>query len=408
VPVFEYKAIDSKGKTHAGIINAENAPAARQKLRNAKKFPVSVETVTETLSSQEPGAPAFTGFFSRVTSREIAIMTRQLATLLGAGFPLVSALDLLVPQTKSPLFKKILARIKDEIVAGQSFAQALEHYPGAFSPLYINMIRAGESSGTLEIILDRLAEINEKQVALGDRIKTTLTYPLFVSFFGAIVLILLLMFVVPSITSIFADMHQTLPLPTRLLLGISALLKAYWWLFGFGLAGLFLALRVARKTRRGRLWWDRAALSLPITGTIVRKLAVARFSRTLGSLLENGVAMLPALDTVKNITDNRLISAAVQSAAQEVEKGQGLGNSLAAVEAFPSLSVQMIQVGEQSGHLEEMLAKIADIFENEVEAQLLRAISLLEPVMIILIGGLVGFIVLSVCLPIFEMSQLVK
>jgi general secretion pathway protein F len=408
MPVFEYKAMDLDGKTHTGIIDAENAPAARQKLRMAKKFPVSVETVTEALSSQASGAPAFAGFYSRVTSREIAIMTRQLATLLGAGFPLVSALDLMIPQTKSPTFKKILARIKDAIVAGQSFAQALEHYPEAFSPLYINMIRAGESSGTLEIILDRLAEINEKQVALGDRIKTTLTYPLFVSFFGVIVLILLLMFVVPSITSIFADMHQTLPLPTRLLLSTSGLLKAYWWLFGLGLAGLFLLLRVARKTRRGRLWWDRAALSLPVSGTIVRKLAVARFSRTLGSLLENGVAMLPALDTVKNITDNLLISSAVQSAAQEVEKGQGLGNSLAAAQAFPSLSVQMIQVGEQSGHLEEMLAKIADIFENEVEAQLLRAISLLEPVMIILIGGLVGFIVLSVCLPIFEMSQLVK
>ncbi len=408
MPVFEYKAIDIEGQTQTGIIDAENAPAARQKLRIAKKFPVSVETVTEALSSDKTGGPAFAGFYTRVTSREIAIMTRQLATLLGAGFPLVSALDLLIPQTKSPLFKKILARIKDTLVAGQSFAQALEQYPAAFSPLYVNMIRAGESSGTLEIILDRLAEINEKQVALGDRIKTTLTYPLFVSFFGVIVLILLLMFVVPSITSIFADMHQTLPLPTRLLLSTNGMLKAYWWLFGLGLAGLFVVLRVARKTRRGRLWWDRVALSLPVTGTIVRKLAVARFSRTLGSLLENGVAMLPALDTVKNITDNLLISSAVQSAAQEVEKGQGLGNSLAAVRAFPSLSVQMIQVGEQSGHLEEMLAKIADIFENEVEAQLLRAISLLEPVMIILIGGLVGFIVLSICLPIFEMSQLVK
>ncbi len=408
MPVFEYKAIDLKGKTHAGIIDAESAPSARQRLRVAKKFPVTVEAVTEAPSSEKTGTPAFAGFFSRVTSRQIAIMTRQLATLLGAGFPLVSALDLLVPQTKSPVFKKILARVKDAIVAGQSFAQALEQSAGAFSPLYINMIRAGETSGTLEIILDRLAEINEKQVALEDRIKTTLTYPLFVSFFGVIVLILLLMFVVPSIMAIFADMNQTLPLPTRLLLSTSGLLKTYWWLICLGLASLFIIFRKTRKTRRGRLLWDRAALSLPVTGTIVRKLAVARFSRTLGSLLENGVAMLPALDTVENITDNLLISSAIQSAAQEVEKGQGLGNSLAAAQAFPSLSVQMIQVGEQSGHLEEMLAKIADIFENEVEAQLLRAISLLEPVMIILIGSLVGFIVLSVCLPIFEMSQLVK
>ncbi len=408
MPVFEYKAIDLKGKTRAGIIDAESASSARQKLRVAKKFPVIVEAVTEVPSSEKTGTLAFVGFFPRVTSREIASITRQLATLLGAGFPLVSALDLLIPQTKSPAFKKILARIKDAIVEGQSFARSLDQYPGTFSPLYINMVRAGESSGTLEIILDRLAEINEKQVALAERIKTTLAYPLFVSFFGVVVLVLLLMFVVPSITSIFADMNQTLPLPTRLLISISGLLKAYWWLLAVGLAGGFFSLRAARKTRRGRFFWDQATLFLPLTGTLVRKLAVARFSRTLGSLLENGIAMLPALETVKNINANVLISSAVQTAAREVEKGQGLGNSLAAVKAFPSLSVQMIQVGEQSGHLEEMLAKIANIFENEVESQLLRMIALLEPVMIILIGSLIGFIVLSICLPIFEMSQLVK
>lgn len=270
------------------------------------------------------------------------------------------------------------------------------------------MVRAGESSGTLEIILDRLAEINEKQVALGERIKTTLAYPLFVSFFGIVVLILLLMFVVPSITSVFADMNQTLPLPTRLLISTSGMLKTYWWLIFLGSASLFILFRKTRKTRRGRFFWDQATLSLPVTGTIVRKLTVARFSRTLGSLLENGVAMLPALETVKNITDNVLTANAVETAAREVEKGQGLGNSLAATQAFPSLSVQMIQVGEQSGHLEKMLIKVADIYENEVESQLLRTIALLEPVMIILIGSLVGFIVLSICLPIFEMSQLVK
>ena len=222
MPVYEYKALDLKGKTHSGIIDAESAPSARQKLRVSKKFPVSINEATDAVSSGKTGTPAVSGIFSRVKPAEIAVMTRQLATLLGAGFPLVSALDLLIPQTKSPVFKKILAQVKDAIVEGQSFAQALDQYPGTFSPLYINMIRAGESSGTLEIILERLAEISEKQVALNDRIKTTLAYPLFVSFFGAIVLIILLMFVVPSITSIFEDMNQTLPLPTRLLISTSS------------------------------------------------------------------------------------------------------------------------------------------------------------------------------------------
>lgn len=270
------------------------------------------------------------------------------------------------------------------------------------------MVRAGEASGTLEIILERLADISEKQVALSERIKTTLAYPLFVSFFGLLVLVVLMLFVVPSITSIFMDLDQVLPLPTRMLLLTSDLFTTYWWLLCIGLVGLFFILQAFGNTHRGKLYRDRTLLRLPVIGTLIRKLAIARFSRTLGSLLENGVALMTALATVKNITGNVIISQAVQLAADEVEKGAGLGKALVQTPVFPNLAIQMISVGEQSGNLEAMLAKIADIFEKEVEAQLLRAVALLEPVMIILIGSLVGFIVLSICLPIFEMSQLVK
>ncbi|CAD7841526.1 MAG: General secretion pathway protein F [Olavius algarvensis Delta 4 endosymbiont] len=408
MPVFEYKVIDVKGKTRTGIIDAENAPAARQKLRLAKKFPVSVEEVQNMPSAGTPGRRPARSFFGRVKPAEIAATTRQLATLLGTGFQLVAALDLLIPQTKTAALKKALARIKEALGEGQSFARALEQFPGIFSPLYINMVRAGESSGTLEIILERLADISENQVALNERIKTTLAYPLFVSFFGVVVLIVLMLFVVPSITSIFADLDQVLPLPTRMLLFTSSLLTTYWWLLCLGVAGLFFILRAAGNTQQGKRYRDRALLQLPVIGILTRKLAMARFSRTLGSLLENGVAVLTALATVKNITGNVIISQAVQAAADEVEKGARLGKALVQAPVFPSLAIQMISVGEQSGNLEFMLAKIADIFEKEVEAQLLRAVALLEPVMIILIGSLVGFIVLSICLPIFEMSQLVN
>jgi len=408
MPVFEYKVIDVKGKTRAGIIDAENAPAARQKLRLAQKFPVSVEEVKQVIAADQGGQRPALNLFTRVKPADIAATTRQLATLLGTGFQLVAALDLLIPQTKSASLKRALARVKDALGEGQSFARALEQFPSIFSSLYINMVRAGESSGTLEIILERLADISENQVALNERIKTTLAYPLFVSFCGVVVLIVLLLFVVPSITSIFADLDQVLPLPTRMLLFTSDLFTTFWWLILLGLAGLVFFLRAAANTRQGRLYQDRILLRLPVVGPLVRKSAIARFSRTLGSLLENGVAMLPALDTVKNITGNAIISRAVQAAADEVEKGKGLGKALMETPVLPSLAIQMIDVGEQSGNLESMLAKIADIFEGQVEAQLLRAVALLEPVMILLIGCLVGFIVLSICLPIFEMSQLVK
>ena len=408
MPVFEYKALDLNGKSLSGIINAESAPAARQKLRTAKKYPVSVQEASDSTGTAAPGQPSLDTLFTRVKPIAIATMTRQLATLLGAGFPLVTALDTLIPQTGSPALKKALARVKDAVVEGQSFARALGLYPGIFSSLFVNMVRAGEASGTLEIILDQLADISEKQVALANRIKTTLAYPIFMSIFGALVLFLLLTFIVPSITAIFDDMNQVLPLPTRLLIATSDFLQIYWWLILAIVAALFLSLRLLTRTTRGQSVADKTRLVLPVAGAMVRKLAVARFARTLGSLLANGVSMMPALETVQGITGNIHIAAAVRNAAAEVEKGQSLGNALAASGAFPELAIQMLQVGEQSGHLESMLVKIADIFENEVEAQLLRITSLLEPAMIVLMGGIVGFIVISVCLPIFEMNQLIR
>ncbi len=304
--------------------------------------------------------------------------------------------------------KKILTKIKDSIVEGNSFAGALSLYPGTFSSLYINMVRAGETSGTLEIVLERLADITEKQEALKNKIRSALYYPVFMLLIGAIVLFFLLTFVVPNITSIFTDMDQTLPVPTLFLIAVSAFFKSCWWLIFIVIAGMVLVIRGIKKTEKGRFFWDKAMLSLPGISILIKKLAVARFARTLGSLLENGVSMLSALDIVKNIVGNVVLSGAVEEAAAEVGKGQGLGSSLAAAEVFPSLSIQMIQVGEQSGELESMLSKIANIYEKEVESSIMSMTSLLEPVMILIMGVIIGFIVLSICLPIFDMSRLVR
>ncbi len=302
----------------------------------------------------------------------------------------------------------MLAKIKDSIVEGNSFARSLSLFPGTFSALYINMVTAGESSGALEIVLDRLADITEKQQALKSRIRSAMAYPILMSLIGVLVLFLLLTFIVPNITSIFSDMNQTLPAPTLFLIRISDIFKMYWWIILIGIAGAVFILRRINKTVKGRYLFDKIKLLLPRFGLLVKKLAVARFSRTLGSLLENGVSMLSALGIVKNIVGNALIADAIEDASKEVGKGKGLGPALAESKLFPDLSIQMIQVGEQSGKLEEMLDKVADVFENEVETSIMTMTSLLEPVMILIMAVIVGFIVLSICLPIFEMSQLVR
>ncbi len=408
MPVFEFTALDAKGKTTSGIIDADSAQAARQKLRSAGKFPVSIGEAQEvqTKKTRKGFSPA--AWFSRVKPSDVALTTRQLATLIGAGFPLVSALDALLPQTNSHALKRILARVKDLIVEGNSFAHALSKFPGIFPPIYINMVRAGETSGTLEIVLERLAEITEKQQALSNRIQASLAYPVFMLFFGAVVLFILLTYIVPTITSIFTDMKQVLPTPTRVLIGLSAFFKGYWWVILLGLVAAAMAVRQFRKTEKGRRWSDSTILKMPVFGNLIRKLAVARFSRTLGSLLENGVTMLIALDIVKNIVGNIQIADTVTQAAEEVGKGKSLWLSLSEGRVFPMLSIQMVQVGEQSGELEKMLYKVADVFENEVETTILRLTSYLEPVMILVMGCVVGFIVLSICLPIFEMNQLIR
>lgn len=407
MPVYEYTALNSKGKNVSGIIDSESGSAARQKLRLSKIFPISVNELHETSAKKDVKSSMPRLFASRIKPSEISIMTRQLSTLVSAAFPLVSAVDTLVPQTKSSKLKKTLAHIKDSIVEGNSFADSLSQYPEIFSSLYLNMVRAGETSGTLEIVLERLADIMEKQQTLNNKIKSAMAYPVLMSIIGTLVLFFLLTFIVPSITSIFTDMNQTLPGPTLFLIGASNFFKSFWWVIIAFAIILTLTIQQIKKTKKGRWFWDKTILLIPVIGTLIKKLSVARFARTFGSLLENGVSILTALDIVKNIAGNILISNSIEKAAVEVEKGQDLGLALATDNVFPSLSTQMIQVGEKSGKLEIMLAKIADVFEKEVETNIMSMTSLLEPIMILIMGVIIGFIVLSICLPIFEMNQLI-
>jgi len=260
----------------------------------------------------------------------------------------------------------------------------------------------------LEIVLDRLADIAEKQQALNKRIRAASAYPILMSLIGAFVLFFLLTYIVPSITTIFTEMNQVLPAPTRFLIVTSALFKSFWWVILIVAAGLLSIYKVIKNTKAGRFQLDKITLLLPGIGSLAKKMAVARFSRTLGSLLENGVPMMPALAVVENIPGNALISKSIKDAAQDVEKGKNLSASLNKGGVFPMLAIQMVQVGEQSGELESMLYKVAEVYENEVESSIMWMTSLLEPIMILVMGAIVGFIVVSICLPIFEMNQLIR
>jgi len=409
MPVYDYTALDAEGKTVTGIIDAESALSARQRLRSSNIFPVDIEEVTvSTEEKKETKSFKIKNPFARVKSSEITIMTRQLATLVGAGIPLVSAIYSLIPQTRSPILKKILSHMKDSIEEGNSLEKAMSRYSNTFSPIFVNMVRAGESSGTLEVVLERLADIREKHQALSHRIRAALAYPIIMTVFGSIVLLFLLTYIVPTITAIFSDIDQILPLPTRFLISISDFLKDYWWFLLILVAGCIFSFQSIKKTLKGRYFIDTMILRLPVFGPLSQKLAVARFARTLGSLLENGVEMITALGIVKNIVGNATIADTIDEVIIKVEKGIALNTALADSKIFPNIAIQMIQVGEQSGELEPMLYKTADVFENEIEATVASLTSLLDPVIILVMGVVVGFIVLAICLPIFEMNQVIS
>ncbi|MBP2682655.1 MAG: ral secretion pathway protein [Deltaproteobacteria bacterium] len=409
MPVYEYVALDLGGRRRKGIVDAGSITAARQKLRETEVFPVEIVEAADRKREETAARGGAIHFFKRVGLRELALMTRQLATLIGAGLPLVPSLAALVAQIRHPVLKTTLAQIKDEVNEGMSLTQSMSHFPEVFPPFYINMVRAGEASGTINLVLDRLADFNESQQALRTKIRSALAYPLFMFFIGSGVLFFLVTFVVPNITNIFREMHQTLPGITVFLLVISGFFKDFWWIIALILTAAIIGFRYfIRKTEQGRHLWDRIKITVPLIGELNRKIAVARFSRTLGTLLQSGVPLLAALEIAKNVVNNLVIAEQIRTAAKDVEEGASLSAPLSRNNFFPPIAVEMITVGEQSGNMEAMLFRIADSYEKEVEANVLLVTSLLEPAMILVMGAVVGFIVISVLLPIFEMNQLVR
>ncbi|MGI6656928.1 MAG: type II secretion system inner membrane protein GspF [Desulfobulbus sp.] len=405
MPVYEFTALTAAGKKQKGVIDADSLTAARQKIRSQGSYPVEIRETTTTPSSR----PLLSRQWGqRISRQDIHVATRQLATLLEAGIPLIPSISGLIEQTENHALKTILTQIKDAVNEGNTLTSALAEHPGLFSNIYINMVQAGEASGSLGVVLERLAEFGENQHAIHNRIKAALLYPLFMALVGTAVLFILITFIVPNIVSVFADSQQALPLPTILLIGLSTVLKQFWWAVALAVCGLVAGFRWFLRTPGGRRRWDRFKLTCPGIRDLAIKTAAARFSRTLASLLSSGVPLITSLRIVSNIVDNEILREQIAQAEEELEKGMGLAQFFRGSPWFPPMLVQMMAVGEQSGALDSMLDKAATSYEKEVEAKILALTSMIEPVMILVMGVAVSFIVISILLPIFEMNQLIR
>jgi type II secretion system protein F len=401
MPVFVYRAADQRGQTIDGVMEAPDARSVVERLHRDAYFPIKVAPHEE----RKPWLSLPTS--SRVSQRDLLALTQQLATLFEAGLPLDRALAILEELAPSPRVKAIVTDLLHSVRGGTSLSEALaKHHPRPFSRLYINMVRAGEKGGVLEVSLRRLAEFLEARAAFSDAVTSALAYPLVITAVGAGAIVFLMTFVIPRFATIFADLGQAIPLPTQILLTVSEGLRVYWWVGALAILAGVLAWRMWTATPAGRMQWDQTLLRLPLLGRLSIKVETARFTRTLGTMLRSGVPVLGALAVVGDMMTNQAIGRAVARLADGVKRGGTVAAGLKDHTPFPALAVHMVRVGEETGRLEEMLIKVAETFETDVKTELRRVLGLLEPAIILGMGVLVAFIVVAMLLAIFSINDL--
>jgi len=408
MPIYAYKGLTAQGRAVAGVLDAESPKSARLSLRRTGIFPTALDEEQATRPAAVASAASEVArLFERVSAQELALLTRQFATLARAGLPLVDCLGTLIEQMERAPLKRVLSHVRQQMREGRSLAEALQAHPRVFSDIYTNMVRAGEESGALETVLARLAEYSEGQARLLRTVQSALTYPLLMVVVASAILIFLLAYVVPQVTRIFGETGQALPLATRILIGLSSFVAGYWWVFGLlGAAGALGCARLLRLPK-ARAWYDRTLLRVPWIGRLLQRLSVARMARTLSTLLASGVPILTALHIAAHVVSNTVLRRSLEEARASVQEGESLAAPLKRSGLFPALLIQMIAVGERSGELESMLSRAAEAYDEEVAASLSRLTSILEPLTILVMGGVVLFIVLAILLPIFQLNQLV-
>jgi general secretion pathway protein F len=389
------------------MIDAVSVREAKLKLRSQGVF---VSDIAEEGSAQAPVVRdiSLKRFLGRVKFEDLTVMTRQLSTLVGASIPLVEALSALYEQTESPAMKKTIAQVRDAVNEGLSFADALGQHKRIFSDLYVNMVRSGEASGALDIVLLRLAEFLDGQHRLRSKVGAALVYPLVLLGVSGVVLFYLLTAVVPKVVGMFESMGQKLPLPTRILIGVSDFLGWTWWMIAIGLVAAVILFARWRRTEHGAMAFDRFRMGVPIYGAIYRKISVARFARTLGTLLSSGVPIVESMRIVKTVVQNKVMEKCIEESTAEVIEGSSIAAPLKKSGVFPPIIIHMISTGEKSGTLEDMLVKAADSYEDDVETAVAGLTSVLEPFMIVVMGMIVGSIVLAILMPMLEMSTIVR
>lgn len=405
---FRYQAVELNGTPANGVIEAEDRKAALQQLGRRGLYPSNLEPCDASLPREASTAePLRVAGGKRITRKDITAFTREMSALLGAAIPIPQALAGLGEEEENPALRSVILGLADSVRKGASFSAALDQHPRLFSTLYVSMVRVGEEAGQLPAVMADLASLLEHEDEVRSEVVTAVAYPIFVLGFGIVTVGVLLTVVLPRLSSMLQDMLPVLPLPTLILLRTSAFFHQHWhWLLAAA-AGLAGGLRWYVRTPRGADILDRTKLRLPLIGAVYHAAALGRFARTLGTLARSGVSLLPALKIVENTIGNRVLARQIARVAEETRGGDSLAGPLRKLNLFPRTVVQMIDVGEESGKLDEMLLKVADIEERQMRARTKTLISLLAPILILVVGALVGFMVIALLLPIFKMSSVI-
>src|SRR5438067_11701747 len=396
MPVYTYSARAINGELKNATIDA---PSREEAVAQLRKQRLNVLKIDEATKRKKGG---------KVPMRDIVIFTRQFSTMINAGLPLVQALDILATQSENPALKEVTRKVVFDVESGNTVADALRKHPRAFTNLYVNMVAAGEAGGILDTILMRLATFLEKNDALVRKVKGAMIYPSVIMSVAAIAIVVLLIFVIPVFENMFGSVGLALPLPTRIVIGASRFLKSYWWLLGAVIIVGAYMLRKYYASNNGKLVIDRLMLKMPVLGDVLRKSAVSRFTRTLGTLISSGVSILEGLEITAKTAGNRVIQDAIMQSRTSIAGGDTIAQPLQKSKVFPPMVISMIAVGEQTGGLDEMLSKIADFYDEEVDAAVSNLLSLLEPIMIVFLGVVVGGMVVAMYLPIFDMINAVQ
>jgi len=401
--IYSYKGLDKSGKEVKGTLNAEGLTPAKAR---AKAMGIMLIEINEQTSTSMKKGAAGISFGNSVSIADLSLMTRQLATLLRAKIQVVEAFGALVDQTENPRLKITLSEIRQKVNEGSSLAKALGDYPKIFDNVYVNMVDAGETSGTLEIVLLRLADFTESQLALRNKIKGAMTYPIIMMVAGGTMIGIIFMFVIPKITKIFITQKRELPLQTKICVWISNFLINYWWALLIAGFGLFTVVSRYKKTEKGRAQWDAMVLKLPIVAEIVTMINVSRFCSTLATLLQSGVPILASMKIVSNLVANVHMKRAVDEARTSISEGASITGPLIKSQLFPPMVTHMIKLGEKSGELEPMLKIVSENYEDQVNTKLSGLTSVLEPIMMVGMGVVVAFILFSVVVPMMELNQI--